>query len=54
MMKSYKPLPNIKQLKKPMSVPTIVGKRNDAIAAPVVAKSIIVAHSEKFQAFLYP
>ena len=31
-----------------------VGKRNDAIAAPVVANSIRVNHSEKFQPFLYP
>ena len=43
-----------KQPKKPMSVPTIVGKRNDAIAAPVVANSIRVNHSEKFHPFLYP
>ena len=46
--------PKYKQPKKPMSVPIIVGKRNDAIAAPVVANSIRVNHSEKFQPFLYP
>ena len=45
--------PKYKQPKKPMSVPTIVGRRKDAIAAPEVAKSIIVTHSEKFQPFLY-
>ena len=46
--------PKYKQPKKPMSVPTIVGKRNDAIAAPEVAKNIMVTQSEKFQPFLYP
>ena len=38
----------------PMSVPTIVDKNKDPIAAPVVAKSMRVNHLEKSQPLLYP
>ena len=46
--------PKIKHPINPIRVPTIVGKNNETIAAPVVAKSMRVNHLEKSQPFLYP